>query len=600
MKQRIVTCIHFIIFVFLGSLFPFPMQAQEHPSFVTIVHPVRGRPMWSDISRLSEQASFSQKRNLPATWLVQYNVLGDHDVVTALQSYTGDEIGIFLEVSEELATDAKVPYVLGFGDWAKAHKVFFSGYEIDERKRMLDVVFEKFKDTFGYYPKSVGAWYIDAVTLEYITKKYGVIAAIDCADQYATDGYEKWGKPWSVPYYVSRWNTLVPAQSEREKLPVVKIQWALRDPNLGYGPSIPDSTYSLQANDYVGHHKLGIDYFSYLLDIYLHTKNAFSQATVGIEVGTESQFLDELDRQIAEVAKRRDVGTRVVTMSEFALWYQSQFPNVSPDHVIYSETAIWYNSPYYRIGLLLENGTLYIRDTRLYDENYLEIDSVAKDNHILLYRSIYGDIDDVLYNNKKILAENISAFLVQRNGDNNVVISWQGENPGTLVLDKTKATINKNIVFDGTQSVKLGLFRTFWHTLSRMSAQFARIPKPRYYPAPIRFATIGTKQVFGLQTKSNQLFAISFPPFRIGFSYFPYQSLAWFRTWPKINIPKLFFSSSSALIADWYKETHGQNLQIISREELSSDRVANLEKSGWTRVFENSVTSFWQQNKKND
>jgi len=185
-KKITIICLLLISFL----LNPFSTFALESQSFITIVNLVRGRPMWSELFLLKKHAKSSHDRSLPVTWLIQYNVLDDEDVIDLLKTYEekGDEIGVFLEVSEDLATDSKTPYILGSGDWARADKVFFSGYEIDERKRMIDRFMEKFEEIFGYYPKSVGAWYIDAVTLEYVVEKFDVIAAIDCADQYATDG----------------------------------------------------------------------------------------------------------------------------------------------------------------------------------------------------------------------------------------------------------------------------------------------------------------------------------------------------------------------------------------------------------------------------
>src|SRR3990167_3199753 len=74
---------------------PSSVRAFEKPTFITIVNPVRGRPMWSELSLLKKQAQSVHDKNLVATWLVQYNVLEDEDVVKLLKSYNGDELGIF-------------------------------------------------------------------------------------------------------------------------------------------------------------------------------------------------------------------------------------------------------------------------------------------------------------------------------------------------------------------------------------------------------------------------------------------------------------------------------------------------------------------------
>lgn len=56
---------------------------------------------------------------------------------------------------------------------------------------------------FGVYPKSVGSWFIDAVTLKYMAERYGVVASCNCKDQIGTDGYTLWGGYWNQGYYPS-------------------------------------------------------------------------------------------------------------------------------------------------------------------------------------------------------------------------------------------------------------------------------------------------------------------------------------------------------------------------------------------------------------
>ena len=527
--------------------------------------------------------------------MVQYNVLEDEDVVKLLKSYNGDELGIFLEVSEQLATDAQIPYILGDGDWARADKVLFSGYEVSERKKMIDTVFAKFKQTFGHYPTSVGAWYIDPVTLEYVVKKYGVTAAIDCTDQYATDGYGLWGKPWGVPYYPSRWNTLVPAQSAGSKLPVVKIQWALRDPLRGYGIGVPDSTFSVQPNDYVGHHGLGIEYFNELLGFYLDTGNVFSQATIGLEVGTESRFLDELDKQFTEAAKHKTQGARVTTMAQFAQWYRDSYPNISPEHVVSGNNALWYSSNWYRIGLTFEKGTISLRDMRLYDETQLEDDAVLADGKEKLYRTLFGPIDGLLYGNSKVLADGAHTITISSSSGERK-ISWEGTQAGVLHLTPKQAILNDTIIIDAQQRIPLGWYRLAWKKVSLLAAYFARFEWPKFYPLPWRYAHIGSKYVLGIQIKADRLLGISFPPLHIGTSYFPFQNLVRFRTWPHINIPALFFVSDSDLYADWFLQNkRDKDFVVVPRFELTSERLKELRAANSHRVFENSLVSIWEQ-----
>jgi len=39
------------------------------------------------------------------------------------------------------------------------------GRETEERRKLVDVYMEKFKEVFGKYPTAIGSWFIDAYTL---------------------------------------------------------------------------------------------------------------------------------------------------------------------------------------------------------------------------------------------------------------------------------------------------------------------------------------------------------------------------------------------------------------------------------------------------
>jgi lysyl-tRNA synthetase class 2 len=86
--------------------------------------------------------------------------------------------------------------------WHRANVLFLSGYELRERKVLIDKLFKEYKDKFGKYPLSVGAWWIDAYSLNYMKSKYDIKAILVCADQFSTDGYQIWGqnisfkRPW--------------------------------------------------------------------------------------------------------------------------------------------------------------------------------------------------------------------------------------------------------------------------------------------------------------------------------------------------------------------------------------------------------------------
>src|SRR3989344_8201064 len=97
----------FAIFLFLYFTFPDNAFAQE---FLTIVNPVRISTYTKD-PVLSLQAEYAQVdyRNLPATWLLTYDVLKNQRMVSAFSDFNKQqEFGIFLEVSADFADDSEI------------------------------------------------------------------------------------------------------------------------------------------------------------------------------------------------------------------------------------------------------------------------------------------------------------------------------------------------------------------------------------------------------------------------------------------------------------------------------------------------------------
>lgn len=385
----------FITLVNFVGLLPPVSHAQESGAtsekVITIVNPVRGRNLWYDtnIEAITHQYEEIASRNLTATWLLQYDVLEDRELIAAIKSFSQDhEIGLFLEISEKLASRAGVPYKLASGDWARPDKVYLSGYRVYERKKLVDTVMAAFMQTFGHPPQSAGAWHVDPASLTYLADKYHLKTTIGVADQFDTDANREWGQYWGYPYYPSKYNALKPAQSLAEKLNIVKIQWALRDPLLSYGPSPYYSNFSLQANDYVSEHNLDTPYFSHLMDEYLSASNPLTQATVGLEVGQEGvRFAEEFSNQLEVIAQKKHEGVSVLTMNQFADRYQHFFPELSPPVVISgthqagdrepelkNSRVTWIMSPKLRARIVENGDKRYLQDLRVYPEYFPDID----------------------------------------------------------------------------------------------------------------------------------------------------------------------------------------------------------------------------------
>ena len=297
--------------------------------FVTLVNPVRGRIMWGDrsLAPIKTQYESINKYKFPATWLLQYDSLIDGELRDYTKTFdSNQEIGVFLEVTPELTLKSRVVYPHAV-DWANPAAIFLSGYSQSDRRKLIDKLFLDFKDFYGYFPKSVGAWWIDSYSLNYMKEKYGINAAMIVADQKTTDRYGVWGQWWGFPYFPSKANILIPAKGEETRADVAIIQWAQRHPDLAYGEGPVFSNYSFQANDYIRQGKSTI-FFKDLINTYLNCENPVAQVTIGLETGMESiGFNDEYQRQLSFLWSLKNI--KFLSMSKFAVEYEHLYPQIN-------------------------------------------------------------------------------------------------------------------------------------------------------------------------------------------------------------------------------------------------------------------------------
>lgn len=425
----------FLILFFLLAIFV-PQAFARGNSFVSIVNPVRGNDFWDQQGQYPQTAVLGQtdilkKYNLSATWLIRYDALKDKNILESLSGVLGDEKGLFLEITPTWTKDAGVNYHQSVS-WHAAGSAFLTGYEREERKKLIDMAFVKFKEVFGYYPKSIGAWWVDSYSLEYMQEKYGILGNLIVADQYTTDNYQIWGQYWSTPYYPSRKDALNPAQNKSDKLPVVMMQWAARDPVNAYGKGVEESTLSVQANDYTDYHNLNTSYFSKLVDIYtIQPLNQFNQLVVGLENSYSwSKYKGEYENQIKVLADRSKNGQfSVATMEKFADWYQNNFPDISPPQVISandplgsSKKSVWFMNPYYRVGWFYNEQGSVIRDIRQYIDGEEEICYLKSCDQLNFATFATRVLDDVTYHTKWVIDEGkIFDFKVSKNQDNYLI-----------------------------------------------------------------------------------------------------------------------------------------------------------------------------------
>lgn len=458
----------FLVLFLLFATFAPQTFAQDY-SFASIVNPIRGNDFWDlenqkPETAVSGQIAILDKLNLPATWLLRFDALNNSNIADQIKNRLSDEKGLFLEVTPAWTNQAGIQYYKS-DSWHNAGSAFLTGYIPSEREKLIDASFEKFKGIFGYYPLSVGAWWIDSYSLGYMQKKYGIISALIVSDQYSTDNYQIWGQYFGTPFYPAKNNALHPAQALGNKLDVVMMQWALRDPLNAYGNGVSESTFSVQANDYLDYHNLDISYFSRLIDIYTNQKfNQFTQIIVGLENSYDwSKYSDEYRKQMEVLnEKRNSKQISIVSMKSFAAWYKTAFPQFSPTQLIVADDplgsfkkVVWFMNPYYRAALFINEEGVIFRDIRQYVEGEEELCFKVRCSTVNFATFATRVLDDVTYGHKWLIDEGkIKDFSVSKESERYLIsyINEAGNKrrieflPRDIKVDDTVSTIDGTIL----------------------------------------------------------------------------------------------------------------------------------------------------------
>jgi hypothetical protein len=143
-------------------------------NFIRLLEP-RDSAITEDVlyQTVVKQVALMKKYNLRGTFLLQYDALLDPRYQKLLKSLPRNsfEIGAWWEIPQPLVENAGLKWRGRYPwDW-RANIGFSTGYTPREREQLADVYMRDFKKIFGYYPKSVASWFIDAHTLNYLYQK---------------------------------------------------------------------------------------------------------------------------------------------------------------------------------------------------------------------------------------------------------------------------------------------------------------------------------------------------------------------------------------------------------------------------------------------
>ena len=393
LKLRIVLC--FLLIILTGTLCL--GKDKESPKIVNIINFIRQcepRIDWitEDVlyETVVEQIEIMNKYHLGGTFLLQYDAIIDPRYQKLLKRLDPEkfEIGVWWEIPQPLVENSGLKWRGRYPwDW-HADVGFATGYTPKDREKLIDTCMADFKKIFGYYPKSVGSWFIDAHTLKYMYDKYKITASCNCKDQIGTDGYTLWGGYWNQGYYPSKKNAYMPAQNAENQIPVPIFRMLGSDPIHQYDKGLGTGWQRVVSLEPV--YKKGggdPDWCKWYFDAFVKGE-ALEYAYV--QVGQENSFTWKrmkkgFEIQLPIVAKLRDEGKVVVkTLGNTGEWFRDTYKVTPPTSVTVLEDntdkdlkTVWFNSRFYRANLLWEKGTMRFRDIHLFDESF-ESDYLTK------------------------------------------------------------------------------------------------------------------------------------------------------------------------------------------------------------------------------
>lgn len=361
---------------------------------VNIINFIRGCEPRCEVDLVSpvrEQISLMDRNGLSGTFLLQYDALIQPCFTELLLPLDREryETGVWFELNQPLVEKAGIEWKGKYPwDW-RAFCGFSAGYTEEQREALIDVLFEDFKGIFGYYPRTMGSWSLDAHTVGYASRKYGITAACICKEQWGTDGYNIWGGYYGQAYYPSRFNAFAPAQNRDEQIDVPVFRMLGSDHvfqydlglDIGSGISIQhvitlEPVYTAFGG---GGSPDWVDW--YMRENFNGKCLSFGYAQAGQENSFGWPAMGKgLEYQFGQFGKLQKEGK--ITVEKFCDtgdWYRSTY-DVTPASTIVADDdflgegrrSVWYSCKNYRCNIYGENGRFWIRDLYLFRDGYHE------------------------------------------------------------------------------------------------------------------------------------------------------------------------------------------------------------------------------------
>lgn len=400
------------------------------------------------------------------TFLLQYDAVCDERYASLFRENATEktELGLWYEIVEPLTTACGLPYDSKKGwkwDW---HIIpgFSMAYSPAERELLIDEAMRKFKEVFGYYPRTVASWLIDTHTLRYLSEHYEIDAVAICRDQTNTDAYTLLGGYFNQAYYPSKNNMFTPAQSEKNQIniPVFRLLGPCPVCNYDNRKYLSEETisqlgrggcYTLEPVWKTGKDPKCVDWF--FKTYYENEDLGFSYCQLGQENSMATiDFLPALRMQLEKVAKLS--GVTVKKMGDTGAYFKKAFPSLTPATAVVATEgwdthsdvqSVYFDCRNYMANLFRFEESIFIRALYLFDEqvNELYLTEKCTTANNAVYENL--PIVDTLFwtpDEKKKCGLQIdadgSAFTAKKIGEGILAIEWKN---GKVVFEDDKITV---------------------------------------------------------------------------------------------------------------------------------------------------------------
>ena len=271
-------------------------------------------------------------------------------------------------------------------------------FSMEDKKEIVNDVFEKFYERFGFYPESTGSYYMDAELTNYIKEKYPMVkcAVATCWEEgpkaYHTCN-NSWytlfdGGPWA-PWIPSKQNTHAPAANEAEDSGIVAIPHLSRDLIACYdgnGSNFGTHPQNVLRGMIYDSKTWEMPYFYNLVDQYRDLEkynNGYAYNMMFVGPGWMNKMgrweapyellLKSYEDGCAYYGKLKKEGKLVdMTMSEFADYYREKKHYTEPECALWRDIlygsekqVFWYCDPYMRACVNMDQGSAIV-DLRPY------------------------------------------------------------------------------------------------------------------------------------------------------------------------------------------------------------------------------------------